>query len=306
MKLNKQGREELRKKIEEQLQNIPEGQRVHLDKELLEELLFETITYNKNTNEKLKLPVWSGDFLRKIDLSEVSFEDVAWSLIVEKTWDYAEEAYKEFMDEETYDNMAETLPTLNHDDKVNYSYTNANIDFSKSFEYKKIGRIRLLFCNFSGIDLSKNDMSKTKSIYNCDLADTKISLLPEMFADKKDVEFGGTCLKNIDLSNFSCDAIDMISETSPFHFDCDFTNTGLNVSVNPNFNEQEESYEKEELRYMISNLSGCYVNGKLIHSLEERQAIVQEKKAEYEKMKEDLINSTLGSIEQQTSGFGRK
>ena len=102
MKLNKQGREELRKKIEEQLQNVPEGQRVHLDKELLEELLFETITYNKNTNEKLKLPVWSGDFLRKIDLSEVSFEDVAWTLVVEELWDYPEEEYYEFMDEETY------------------------------------------------------------------------------------------------------------------------------------------------------------------------------------------------------------
>lgn len=306
MKLNKQGREELRKKIEEQLQNVPEGQRVHLDKELLEELLFETITYNKNTNEKLKLPVWSGDFLRKIDLSEVSFEDVAWTLVVEEFWDYPEGEYKEFMDEETFDNMPKILPTLNDDDKVNYSYTNANIDFSKSFEYKKTGRINLLFCNFSGLDLSKNDMSKIKSIYNCDLADTKISLLPEMFDDKKDIEISGTCLKNIDLSKFSCDATDMVYETAPFHFDCDFTNTGLNVSLNPNLNEQEEDWVKDEFGNMISNLSGCYVNGKLIHSLEERQVIAQEKKAEYEKMKEDLISATMSSIEQQTSGFGRK
>ena len=43
-----------------------------------------------------------------------------------------------------------------------------------------------------------------------------------------------------------------------------------------------------------------------MHSLEERQAIAQEKKAEYEKMKEDLIASTISSIEQQASGFGRK
>ena len=255
----------------------------------------------------MKLPVWSGDFLRKIDLSEVSFEDVAWTLVVEELWDYPEEEYYEFMDEETYDNMHKILPTLNHDDKVNYSYTNANIDFSKSFENKKTGRINLLFCNFSGLDLSKNDMSKIKGIYDCDLADTKISLLPEMFDDKKDIVISGTCLKNIDLSNFSCDAIDMLNERGPFRFHCDFTNTGLNVSLNPNLKDTfRNDLEKNAFRYMISNLSGCYVNGKLIHSLEERQAIAQGKKAEYEKMKEDLINSTLGSIEQQTSGFGRK
>lgn len=41
MKLNKQGKDELRKKIEEQLQSVPDGQRVHIDKELLEELIFE-------------------------------------------------------------------------------------------------------------------------------------------------------------------------------------------------------------------------------------------------------------------------
>ena len=54
------------------------------------------------------------------------------------------------------------------------------------------------------------------------------------------------------------------------------------------------------------HLNGCYINGKKVLSLEERQAIAQQKKAEYEKMKEDLIASTTSSIEQQVSGFGRK
>jgi len=39
---------------------------------------------NKSINEKLKLPIWSGIFFRKIDLCGVSFEDVSWSLIVDE------------------------------------------------------------------------------------------------------------------------------------------------------------------------------------------------------------------------------
>lgn len=51
---------------------------------MLEDLLFEIITLNKEKGIKIKLPIWSGDFLKKIDLSEIDFTDVSWnSLILE-------------------------------------------------------------------------------------------------------------------------------------------------------------------------------------------------------------------------------
>jgi len=308
MRLNQDGKNELRKKIVEQLKNVPDGQRVHLDKELLESLLFQTIIYNKNTNEKLKLPIWSGDFLRKIDLSEVSFEDVSWTLLVEEGWDYPEEQYFEFMDEETYKKMHDILPNLAQDSKVDYSYTNANIDFSKSFEFKKTGEIKLLFCNFSGVDLSKNDMSKIGSIFDCDLADTGIMLSPEIFANKRVPAFGSTCLKNVDLSKFSVSAFDLLRDRYFLQGDCDFTNTGLNVSVNPTaeeWNNEENKWVKKDFNELMTRLCGCYVNGKLVHTEEEKQAIVQEKREEYEKMKDEIIDSTLGSIDEQVSHMKR-
>ena len=308
MMLNKDGKNELREKIIEQLKNVPDGQKVHFDKELLESLLFQTITYNKNTNEKLKLPVWSGDFLRKIDLSEVSFEDVSWSLIVDESWDCPEEEFVEFMDEETYEKMPDILPYLELDSRVDYSYTNANIDFSKSFEFKKTGKIKLLFCNFNGVNLSKNDMSKIGSVYNCDLADTGITLSPEMFANKRGSAIGSTCLKNIDLSKFSVSAIDLINDRYILQGDCDFTNTGLNISVNPTeeeWNTEENKWLKNEFNEMMTRLCGCYINGKLVHTEEEKQAIAQEKREEYEKMKDEIINSTIESIDEQVSHMKR-
>ncbi len=80
MELNNSRKEELRKNILEQLKNVPEGEKIHLDKKLLEDLLFEEIVVVESKGLTAKLPVWSGEFLRKIDLSEVSFENVSWSL----------------------------------------------------------------------------------------------------------------------------------------------------------------------------------------------------------------------------------
>lgn len=40
MKLNKESRIQLRANIEQQLKNVSDGQKIHLDKALLEQLLF--------------------------------------------------------------------------------------------------------------------------------------------------------------------------------------------------------------------------------------------------------------------------
>ena len=312
MKLNKQGKDELRTQIEEQLKSVPDGQKVHLDKDLLENLLFETITYNKFTNEQLKLPIWAGEFLRKLDLSEVSFEDVAWSLVVADTYDYPEEAFIEFMDEETYKNMPNILPTYNPFEQtkiVDYSMTNAKIDFKKSFEFKKTGKIRLLFCDFNGVDLSNNDMSSLTSAFECDLSDTGIVISPEMYEGQKLV-FDDTNLRNVDLSKFTISIEQMMTDRAIIGSKCDLTNTGLNLTVDTN----EEIWNKEPNQWnpenflkteMMPHLVGCYINGKKIISLEEREAIAQEKRTEYETYKQGIFDSVYSSIEEQTSHIKR-
>lgn len=304
MKLNEKSKNEIREEIVRQLKNVPEGRRVHLDKELLESLLFQSVTYNKEKNEKLKLPVWFGDFLRKIDLSEVSFEDVSWSLIVDDKWDYPEQLYMEFMDKESYDKMPNILPRLDDGSKIDYSHTNANIDFSKSFEFKKIGKVYLLYCDFNGVDLSKNDMSNLEC-YECDLANTKIKLSPEMFDNDRYSSINYTNLKNIDLSKFSVDFIDLIGDKCFFDSNCDFSNTGLNVSLNLYMDEKDADRReglKENLKDLMHNLCGCYIDGKLVHTEQERRTIALDKKSEYEKMKQELIAKATNSIDQQVKG----
>ena len=64
MKLNHQDKTELRISAETILSDVKKGNRIHIGKEILEELLFDTIVYNKKEKKTLKLPVWSG-FFRK-------------------------------------------------------------------------------------------------------------------------------------------------------------------------------------------------------------------------------------------------
>jgi hypothetical protein len=84
MKLCRKDRDELRDEVVKLLNNVPFGKRISLDKDLLDELLFEEVLLNKETGVKMKIPVWSGVFLRKLDLSDVNFDDVSWSFLADE------------------------------------------------------------------------------------------------------------------------------------------------------------------------------------------------------------------------------
>ena len=81
MKLCTKSKNELRDFIEEKIIDFPENQKLQLDSKILEDLLFETITIDKEKGIILKLPVWSGNFLKKIDLSQVDFSNVSWAIL---------------------------------------------------------------------------------------------------------------------------------------------------------------------------------------------------------------------------------
>lgn len=301
MILNEEGKNEIRAQIIEKLKKVPDGKKVHLDKELLESLLFKTITYNRNTNEKLKVPVCGGEFLRKIDLSEVSFEDVAWSLVVSESYDHPEDSYQEFMDEESWKKMDDLLPKFNDSNEsliTDYSWTNAKIDFKKSFEFKKTGKFHLNFCNFEGVDLSDNDMSYLENAFECNLSNTGIILKPEMFTGNADVFYCDN-LTNVDLSNFKISVEDYMTQESPFT-DCILTNTGLKLTLDPSDELWNSETQKYELRKnVIPQLCGCFINGVKVKSPDESLKSSEEKRKEYEKMKSDIISAVTNNIDEQ-------
>ncbi len=313
MKLNKQGRDELRAKIVEQLQSVPNGQRVHIDKELLEELLFETIVYNKKIRATVKLPFWSGQFLSKIDLSEISFDNVSWLLLS----GIGEDTAREFFDDDSFKDFKKLLAEVESNRKLNtyhvdYSNTNANIDFLKSFEAAYETKTpKMCGVSFYGVDFSNLDISMFSFIGDSNLGNTgiKVSSLDGLYSG----QIMDVSLKNIDLSNFVLSARKIIDRKTPF-VGCCFANTKLNIIYNPKEFELKpgETAKPDFGRSIFADLlkdgafDGCYINGKLVHTNEDRQTVAQEKRAEYEKMKEYLISQTTGSIEEQVSGLGRK
>lgn len=312
MKLNKQGRDELRAKILEQLASVPDGQKVHLKKEVLEELLFDTYleqlndTWGNLEGQKVQVKylVWTGDFLKKLDLSEVSFDDVLWNL------NYDPDGY--FVDGTPYRYEGIT--------EIDLSNTNVRIDFSKSFEGKHLGNdenkgnnkdISFARCYFANVDLSNNVLGNTCECWlsKCDFSNTGIvlDLNGEYGISMADCNFTGLDLSKYTINEFFFEDARVDERDDRLltgGVNCNFTNTGLNIQTYESGPALVTTDLGQEIQ--IGNLAGCYINGKLVHTEEERQAIAQDKRAEYDKMKEDLISQTTSSIEEQITGFVRK
>ena len=78
---------------------------------------------------------------------------------------------------------------------VDYSYTNANIDFSSSFDARdgmEYGRkvMYIINCNFSGVDLSNNDIMDTM-IIRSNISNTNIEIF---FPQRTPFAFNCFCL----------------------------------------------------------------------------------------------------------------
>ena len=152
----------LRDEIERKATAVKDGEKLHIDKDVLEQVLFDTYEVAIDRNDldnsekkKAKFVTWSGSFLSKIDLSEVSFEDVIWDSNIKSY----------FKDKKDIDSGM----------KINLSNTNAKIDFSKSFSSKYNDRLFINGCIFSGTDLSNNKLENV-NIYYSDLSNTNINI----------------------------------------------------------------------------------------------------------------------------------
>ena len=309
MKLSRQSKDELRKKIVEQLKEVPEGQRVQLDKELLEDLLFEVVTLDKEKGIKVKLPVWSGEFLKKIDLSQVDFTDVSWNILasdIESLSIYYLECYGIKLDKI----VISTLKKIKEDNDnrllssngyvVSYVGTNAKIDLSKSFEAIHGKELGIYSCDFTGLDFSQQDLTDIKSIfvYYSSLKKTNLPIGNIPF------EAFGSDLSGIDLSTIEIDAQNYLSDNFSNLAACNLTGCGVQIRLHAD--DIKDGEEKDDLiQAMNVNWVGCYVNGKRVLSNEEKQAIATEKREKYGKMKDGIFSSTLGSVEEQVSHMKR-
>lgn len=75
MRLTNDQKTDLRYKIKRLLESDEVKERIKIDKELLEQLIFDEGNYK---GARCKVVAWSGSFLSKIDLSEIDFDNVLW------------------------------------------------------------------------------------------------------------------------------------------------------------------------------------------------------------------------------------
>lgn len=279
-------RNKIKLDLELDLIRNPYRNRIKIDKELLEKLLFDEYIFK--SNRRLRIPVWSGDFLSRIDLSEVSFEDVGWSVACDASLVDIVPDFCEFEDEYGDYSIFDS-----RDDRVCYKNTNAFIDLEKSYEYKIGGKIDIYCCDFSGTSLAHVDSKQIISIDHCNLSNTGIvfkNLDEDIIIDKSD--FSGCNMKDAKIAFHNCDILSN-----------NFKNTGVQLEIN--FSDESSTYDlenlKKEFKRAMENdyLTGCYVNGIKILSSEEKIALAQKKKKEYEQFKEDVLKSYIQDIETQ-------
>ena len=315
-RLSKESRNRIRRIIIEQLKEIPEGERIKLDIKLLDNLIFFKY-YDKKMEQQIKIPIWTGEFLRKLDLSELSFEDANLDVSEydEEKKEYFEEGAVSHMDKKSINEYIQEYMECNEKKLIesqytlDFSYTNINIDFENLY----INCISN--CNLEGVDLSHIG-KRNMGIYNCNLQKTNIKL-------NKDVVVFTCDLENNDFSNTTIDARNIMNPDEEIYC-CNLKNTGLNIiykfDLDENSKKAYEEIEKitepegsEERRSKILNirkmygdefhheyelhcaetlkeliemgyLDGCYLNGRLIDS---------------KKYESDIISQITSSIEEQ-------
>lgn len=254
MKLNKESIRTFREYTKEKLESlvIVDNQRIKFDKELLETLIFDT--YKTDNGKIVKVPVWTGQFLSKIDLSEVSFDNVSWDDSI----------------------VSDHFENRDRNYAIDFSNTNAKIDFSKA-HWKMHTPKNLNNCNFMGVDLSSSKIAIIDSFYNCNFSYTNIKIRSRDLIKKfRACDLVGINLSDVTL-NYNYDIFNLLRE-------CNIRDTGLKI----NFDKRDLSCYITQLKSAMSldKLIGCYINGAKALSSGEQEKIKNEKIAEYVQLKE--------------------
>ena len=332
MKLNEHSKNELRNEILELLKKVPDGQRVEIPLDVLDELIF--LKIKDLDDEIIKFPVWTGQFLRKIDLSKLSFDNVHWSpalydgsayFSINKLSNFGQDAKDEDCFVVPIVGRSDILEmdvndVIDLDNLIDFSFTNINPNITPIFSEKA----NMYSVNLEGVDLSSLKLS-CSNLRHCNLKDTKLNISYEY--DNFDIySFYGSNLTNC---NFTSKDYDLIKVFYYYDYDGDlslfpnFVNTGLKFVYNHNdiksifdssfYNHADvKSNFDEFLSKLISSgkIDGCYLNGNLVNSNDYMKEMKEQKKLalreEYENMKKDIFESTLGSIEEQIKKFGGK
>ena len=310
--------EEQRKILIDALDSVKEGVLIPFETEYLEALLFDTYYLDAKKERCIKLPVCSGPFLRKLDLSKVDFSSVSWIMLTE--------AYSPSLDAiceigESYDAIMETRDRIlkekqrgNKEYIVDYSGTNANIDLTTSYEAQKDYSVEVASCNFEGVDMSQdqNGLATIElfEIYNSNLGNTNLVIPNRVNLYAIDSSLYGIRLNGRHISAYEyCYGSSRLSKEKDYrklgkHLPgCNLCQTGINIDYCGSTFKLAEATKAQDaaklyasLREALSNnWRGCYFNCKYIKTSEERYAIANRIRHDYREKRFETIKASLYS-----------
>ena len=263
----KMEQDEIKKKIEREillkkLANIPDGQKLSFkDQKVQKEFIsfLERLIFFKAGNQKF--PVWTGPFLKKIDLSQIDFSDVCFDIkkfeMILQEFSISLDVFKKYYGylypNEAENNLLEHQLQLleceddeDFDDRtafngyIDFSGTNIKVDFSK------LAIQSVYNTNFSNVDLSCSNVYCLKSEW-CNFENCNLYVIPHQTIN--------SIFKNNPLSNF------IVDERYTQHTDeellpkgcrytdlkCDFANSGIQIIL-----KNELPFSKKEYNYLKS------------------------------------------------------
>lgn len=278
MKLNNHDKNEIRKYIEEQIKEIPEGIRIELNPNLLSNLIFEK--FNNGKGKIIAFPVWTGEFLRKIDLSEIVFGGCC-------TQNTVTGIKKTLMEQLHFeDKIAEKKALELYKGNVDFSYTNIEPDFN----YTIWGGLENW--NLEGTFLLNSNIDQCEYIHNCNFSHSKLFGYYIKEHNTTDCKFDGCDFNDVTIEITP----ETNQETIKFLISNSFKNTELKIDCK-NLQEMNSSFKQLfGTMYTLGKLDGCYLNGKYINPRELIESQKESLAYEYNLLVEDTYNSINEAI----------
>ena len=309
MKLNVESKNKLRTKIVEELKGVPADKKIKLDKDLLESLLFDEIEFTRTIDCKIvslkaRIPIWSGEFLRHIDLSEVDFSNVAWSIL---GYDASLNMYSIFPQEVLQKVEEKRTQLKDRTYLVNYSCTNANIDLSRSFEAINDHSIDIRKCNFAGLDFSNQNFGEIYNIIviESDISGTKLGIPHDI-----NFEAHKSSLCGLDLSDRAIDGWEYLcyDGVNPIELTgCKLCGTHVKVVLRFIKNDPAVKTLAEPLREaMRTSLINCYINDVLVKSPARLASEKKRLQKQYQAMESQTLDDVVTSVQKQLGTWPKK
>lgn len=314
MILKNADKKKLRKILEIETKKVPNRERIHIDKEILEQLIFiKDFGYDDSGNKiTFKYPAWTGPFLKKIDLSEVSFDEVIWDYrIIENLFTNEQHSEHKFkVINQNYANqkientekkvlICSLCKTINKTDlSIDLSDTNAKIDFSKAITLKSKENC-LYNCNFDNVDLSESHLEECHIIRYCSFINTNIT--------SKNINTNNLYIE-CDFTNCNFQDLTMTMENFALSFkNCNMSNSRLHIKGN--INKMKKNMAPCEtkvppialeiaLAIRLHHLDNCFVSGIKIRSKEEKNEIKKQAAKDYNKHVEQALKQIEEEIKE--------